>query len=212
MYLWTSVKKWLKVVKQMIMVLDHGDTRLSQRCFPHAPSHQLLSNVFNVQAVVFYIYHLTSPHLTLYCLSGSRSVGNPRHSSPQPCLTADPKLFPGQPRDIISPSCPYSALGSPSTCSEHLPRQVSGRRPAWTTWTHFFSVSYFSIWASSRCLSSLPYLYGCLYSWPCCAIDPCSCPSLAIFSPHLWTRPQDTWNLSAPFQEGWVLCTADLAC
>ncbi|KAK3559006.1 hypothetical protein QTP86_000109 [Hemibagrus guttatus] len=43
----------------------------------------------------------------------------------------DPKAFPGQPRDIVSPVCPWSSPGSlPSgACPEHLPRETSRRHP-----------------------------------------------------------------------------------
>ncbi|KAK0140195.1 hypothetical protein N1851_022893 [Merluccius polli] len=43
----------------------------------------------------------------------------------------DPEAFPGQPRDIVSPVCPGSSLGSPTsgTCPEHLTRKLSGRHP-----------------------------------------------------------------------------------
>ena len=39
----------------------------------------------------------------------------------------DPKAFPGQPRDIVTPACPRSSSGSlpGGTCQEHLPREAS---------------------------------------------------------------------------------------
>uniref|UniRef100_A0A672YAI4 Calcium channel, voltage-dependent, T type, alpha 1H subunit a n=1 Tax=Sphaeramia orbicularis TaxID=375764 RepID=A0A672YAI4_9TELE len=43
----------------------------------------------------------------------------------------DPEAFPGQPRDIVSPTCPGSSPRSPpgGTCPEHLPREASRRHP-----------------------------------------------------------------------------------
>ncbi|KAK0136585.1 hypothetical protein N1851_027270 [Merluccius polli] len=40
----------------------------------------------------------------------------------------DPEAFPGQPRDIVSPACPGSSPGPPTsgTCPEHLTREASG--------------------------------------------------------------------------------------
>ncbi|KAI3356718.1 hypothetical protein L3Q82_003312 [Scortum barcoo] len=41
----------------------------------------------------------------------------------------DPEAFPGQPRDIVSPACPWSSPRPPpppgGTCLEHLPREAS---------------------------------------------------------------------------------------
>ncbi|KAK3508267.1 hypothetical protein QTP70_017786 [Hemibagrus guttatus] len=41
----------------------------------------------------------------------------------------DPKVFPGQPRDIVSPACPGSSPGPlpGGACPEHLPRETSRR-------------------------------------------------------------------------------------
>ena len=46
-------------------------------------------------------------------------------------IRGDPKAFQGQPRDIISPACPGSALGPlpGRTCPEHLTRKASRRHP-----------------------------------------------------------------------------------
>ena len=43
----------------------------------------------------------------------------------------DPEAFPGQPRDIVSPTCPGASPGSPpsGTCPEHLTREASRRHP-----------------------------------------------------------------------------------
>ncbi|KAK3562882.1 hypothetical protein QTP86_011118 [Hemibagrus guttatus] len=43
----------------------------------------------------------------------------------------DPKAFPGQPRDIVSPACPGSSPWSlpGGACPEHLPRETSRRHP-----------------------------------------------------------------------------------
>ena len=41
----------------------------------------------------------------------------------------DPEAFPGQPRDMVPPTCPGSSWGSPTvgTSPEHLTSEVSGR-------------------------------------------------------------------------------------
>ena len=50
-------------------------------------------------------------------------------------IRGDPVAFPGQPRDIVSPTCPGSSPGSspgspPSrTCKEHLTREASRSHP-----------------------------------------------------------------------------------
>ena len=43
----------------------------------------------------------------------------------------DPKAFPGQPSDIVTPACPGSSSGSPpgGACQEHLPRKASRGHP-----------------------------------------------------------------------------------
>ncbi|KAI3364926.1 hypothetical protein L3Q82_001107 [Scortum barcoo] len=43
----------------------------------------------------------------------------------------DPEAFPGQPRDIVSPACPWSSPRPPpgGTCLEHLPREASRGHP-----------------------------------------------------------------------------------
>ena len=43
----------------------------------------------------------------------------------------DPEAFPGEPKDIVSPTCPGFSPGSPpsETCPEHLTREASRRHP-----------------------------------------------------------------------------------
>ncbi|KAK3507331.1 hypothetical protein QTP70_014461, partial [Hemibagrus guttatus] len=43
----------------------------------------------------------------------------------------DPEVFPGQPKDIVSPACPGSSLGPlpGGACPEHLSREMSRRHP-----------------------------------------------------------------------------------
>ncbi|TWW64582.1 hypothetical protein D4764_22G0002290 [Takifugu flavidus] len=76
----------------------------------------------------------------LYRLSGVGSRGQqPKERSPDfplpsyflQLIRRDPQAFPGQPRDIVSPTCPGSSRGSPTggTCPEHLTREASRGHP-----------------------------------------------------------------------------------
>ncbi|KAK3574391.1 hypothetical protein QTP86_006581 [Hemibagrus guttatus] len=64
----------------------------------------------------------------------TRTRDNPDFPIPRHFLQLfwrDPKAFPGHLRDIVSPACPGSSLGSlpGGTCPEHLPRKMSRRHP-----------------------------------------------------------------------------------
>ena len=84
---------------------------------------------------VFYTFHFV-----FCCLSETRSRGQqPEQRDPnvplpgyfhQP-LQGDIKMFPSQPRDIITPACPWPTLGSSTrwACPKHLPRETSRRHP-----------------------------------------------------------------------------------
>ncbi|MED6242193.1 hypothetical protein ATANTOWER_001460 [Ataeniobius toweri] len=46
-------------------------------------------------------------------------------------VQGNPKVLPGQPRNIVPPACPGSSSGPPpgETCPEHLTREASRRHP-----------------------------------------------------------------------------------
>ena len=77
--------------------------------------------------------HPSIHHLPLVrgpCCRGSSFNRNPDVPVPGHFLQlfrGDPKAFPGQPRDIVSTTCPGSSPGSPpsGTCPEHFTREAS---------------------------------------------------------------------------------------
>ncbi|KAI3351285.1 hypothetical protein L3Q82_005619 [Scortum barcoo] len=106
---------------------------------------KMLCKVFNTPYEVIF-YHLSGkpfihPYIHLQTLDPGPGRG--RQQSEQRCpdfphprhflqlFRGDPEAFPGQPRDIVSPACPWSSPRPPSggTCLEHLPREASRGHP-----------------------------------------------------------------------------------
>ncbi|KAK0151551.1 putative nuclease HARBI1 [Merluccius polli] len=117
----------------------------------HCSTRNTVERAFGVLKRRFHCLHgelRMIPQSVQHCLFGCCSaqhskVGSrgqqPKQGSPDfpfpsyfvQLFLGDPDAFPGQPRDIVSPACPGSSLGSPTsgTCPEHLTREASGRHP-----------------------------------------------------------------------------------